>query len=191
MGWSGRYNFRWAYAQHFGYMYHFAAKKNPVVPEGLHDNGLLLTSLGVDFAKKTGFEKLEANFGWSLAIDRERPEGWRVAHGLLSELKVEYRGVGVENTYYRGGGQQHFYADHSNALYWGDPIYRAKEYNRTDLYLVFLKSALVNVQFRYTLHFAEQKLYHAQSLYATFDISRPKKNDEKTYRFLWDNWFNK
>ena len=190
MGWSGRYNYGALYGQLFGYMFHFAGIMEPAVPEGLHDNGLILTSLGVDFASKTGFEKLEANIGWSVGLERDRSlEDWHNPSGVLSEIKIEYRGLGLFNTYYNGGSQQVFYNDYGGELYWGDPIFRSKEYNRTDLYVNFIKTNVVNVRFAYSFHFTEGNMYEEQSLYATFDLDNLAKKTQKTYRFLWDNWF--
>ncbi|NDV47937.1 hypothetical protein D0T49_12875 [Paludibacter sp. 221] len=191
MGWSGRYALGVFYAQHFGYMFHFAGVMEPEVPEGLHDNGLILTSLGVDLAAKTGFQKLEINAGWSVGLERDRSfiDKWHTPQGLLSEIKIEYKGLGLFNTYYRGGKQQVFYADHANELYWGDKFYRTKEYNRSDLYINFFKTNVVNVKFMYSLHFTEQTLYHEQALYATFDINNFKKKGNADYEYIWSNWF--
>lgn len=190
MGWSARYNLGVFYGQHFGYMFHFAGMKDPVERQSVYDNGLMLTSLGLDFASITSFEKLEANFGWSVGLDRNRTFGnWHVANGFLSEIKVEYKGIGLFNTLYLGKGQQHYYEQHSNELYWGDPIYRSSEYNRTDLYVNFIKSNIANVRLVYSLHFTESKLYHEQALYASFNINNFEKKQEKPYEYLWSKWF--
>jgi len=192
MGWSGRYNYGIFYGQHFGYMFHFAGVMEPEIPEGLHDNGLILTSLGIDLAAKTGFDRLEANVGWSAGLECDRSLGdWHKLHGLLSEARIEYRGLGVFNTYYRGGSQQIFYNDHANELYWGDPVYRSKEYDRADLYISFIKTNVVNIKMTYSLHFTERMMYHQQMLTATFDLDnfRKKKAEQSTY--LWDYLFLK
>lgn len=191
IGWSGRYNLGVFYGQHFGYMYHFAKRKNPPQPDPLHDNGLIWTSLGVDLASKTSFEKLELNVGWSAGAERNRDgdNAWHVAHGLLSELKVEYKGLGLFNTYYRGGAQQRFYAQYGNALYWGDSFYRTKEYNRTDLYVNFFKTPVVNVKLVVSFHWAERNLYNEQTLCASFDLDNLQKKKAPRYEYIWDGWF--
>jgi hypothetical protein len=190
MGWSGRYNLGLFYGQHFGYMFHFAGIMDPEEPEGLHDNGLILTSLGIDLSSKTSFARLEANVGWSVGFDRDRNIGvWHRPQGFLSEIKVEYKGLGVFNTYYRGGSQQFFYEDHGNELYWGDPIYRAKEFNRTDIYVYFMKTDVVKLKLIYSLHFTEQTMYHQQAFYATFDLDNFNKKDTEKYEYIWSNWF--
>ena len=193
MGWSGRYNYGVLYGQLFGYMFHFARTMETIeTADGIHDNGLLLTSLGIDFSTKTDFEKLEANIGWSVGLERDRNfDRWHNPSGILSEVKVEYRGLGLFNTYYNGGSQQVFYNDHGGELYWGDPIFRSKKYNRTDIYVNFFKTDVVNIRFSYSFHFSEGNIFQEQALYATFDLNNIAKKTEKTYRYLWDNWFKK
>jgi hypothetical protein len=191
MGWSGRYHHGLFYAQHFGYMFHFAGVMAPEIYESIHDNGLILSSIGIDLAKKTGFAKLETNIGWSMGIERDRGIGvWHKPQGILSETKVEYRGLGVFNTYYKGDSQQTYYSDHGNELYWGDPIYRSKEYDRVDLYINFIQTEAVKLRFTYSLHLTEKQLYHEQAFYATFNLDNLKnKKHEKKYQYLWDQWF--
>lgn len=191
MGWSGRYNLGVFYGQHFGYMYHFAHRKNMDNPGNLHDNGLILTSLGVDFSSKTAFEKLEANLGWSVALERNRDgdNEWDTPQGLLSEVKIEYKGLGLFNTLYLGQGQQIYYETYGNALYWGDRFYRTKQYNRTDLYVNFFKTNVVNVKLIVTFHFAEKANYSQQALYASFDLDNLQKKEPPKYDYIWTNWF--
>jgi hypothetical protein len=195
VGLSGRYNLGMFYGQFFSYMYHFAAKKEAVVSEGLHDNVLVWTSLGIDLTKNTDlFQKLEINAGWTMGVERDRDIGvFHTPQGFLSEIKVEYKGLGLFNTYYRGRRQQVFYGDHSNNLYWGDPYYRSTEYNRADLYVNFIKTDVVNLRFTYSLHFVERAVvtHHEQLLTATFDLDNfsAKKGDSSRYEYIWDNWF--
>ena len=194
MGWSGRYNFFWhLYAQHFGYMFHHASKKNPQTDLPVNDNGLILTSLGIDLAKKTDFEKLETNIGWAVGLERNRGEGfWRTPQGILWETKAEYRGLELFNSFYCGKGQQVFYEKFGNELYWGDKIYRSNLYNRLDLTIHFTKNSVVNVNFTYSFHFLEKKVYSQQMLVATFDLDNfTDRKSEKKYRFLWNKWFKK
>lgn len=176
VGLSGRYNKGVFFAQQFGYMFHFFTVKNPVIEESLHDNILLLTSAGIDLAKKAGFDKLEADAGWVLGLERARADqtGWIKQNGLLVEAKIEFRGVGLFNTFYKGHGMLYYYNDHNNDLYWGDPVYRAKTYNRSDIYIRFIKTGKVNLKFIYSLHFMENRTYHEQALKLTLDLNNLK-----------------
>ena len=190
MGWSGRYNLHIFYGQHFAYMLHLAGVMEPVIPEGLHDNGLIAYSLGIDLSSKINFEKFEANAGLSLGMERDRDIGeWHYPRGFLSELKIEYKGLELYNTYYNGQRQQIFRHDHGSDLYWGDPFYRNKSYDRADLSVLFYKSDVVNVKFTWSLHLTEQTMFHQQLFYATFDLDNFKKKGQKKYQYIWDSWF--
>jgi hypothetical protein len=173
MGFSGRYNLGILYVQQFGYMFHFAGKKDPVVGEALHDNGVFLTSLGIDLAKLTNLGKLEANAGWVIGLDRARTDqgDWIAQQGLLIETRIEYKGIGLFNSFYKGRGQMNFYTDHTNELYWGDPVYRAKTYNRSDFYIQFINNKVVNTKLIYSLHLIENKIFHEQSLKVSFNLN--------------------
>ncbi len=165
-GLSGRYNYGIFYARYHGYMFHFAGFKNPAVEEAYHDNLVSLASVGVDFSGRTFFTRLEANAGWVSAAERARADktGWILLSGILAEARVEYKFIGLFNSIYRGAGLMYFYDSHDNDLYWGDPGYRAKTYNRSYLYLKFVNSKTVTIDLAYSLHFLESKIYHEQLL---------------------------
>jgi hypothetical protein len=173
MGFSGRYNFGVLYGQHFGYMFHFAGTMDPASTEALHDNGMFLTSVGIDLYKKTFFDILETNAGWVVGLDRSRTvqSGWIVEKGFLMETKLEYKGIGIFNSFYKGHGQMNFYHDHGNDLYWGDPVYRASTYNRSDLFVNFIRNRFVNVKLIYSLHFVENTVYHEQALKVSLNLN--------------------
>ncbi|OFY61444.1 MAG: hypothetical protein A2V64_12570 [Bacteroidetes bacterium RBG_13_43_22] len=161
------------YLRHFGYMYHFAGKKDPLIDEALHDNLLFHTSMGIDLSGKTFFERLDFNAGWVTGLERARADntGWIKRHGMLIEAGAEYKGVGLFNTLYSGKGLMYFYSDHSTDLYWGDPAYRAGNYNRTDIYLKFFRARRVNMEFTWSLHFLESNMYHEQMLIVRVDLN--------------------
>lgn len=166
MGISGRYNRGVFFLQNWSYMFHFAAKMDPVVEEALHDNGLILTTAGVDFSGKTCFRKLEAGAGWVIGLERSRADntGWISLNGFLMETRLEYKWFGLFNSFYKGSGCMYFYRDHGNELYWGDPAYRAQTYNRSDFYISFLQNRTVNINLTYSLHFLESRIYNEQML---------------------------
>jgi len=173
LGFSGKYNSGIFYMQQFTYLFHFAGMMNPIVDEALHDNGMIMTSIGLNFAKNTFLDRLEINSGWVVGLDRARSDmtGWKVHHGLLSEAKIEYKWIGLFNTFYCGNGQMYYYKDHNNELYWGDPFYRAKIYNRSDFYIKFIENKVVNINLVYSLHFAENTMYHEQLLKVSFCLN--------------------
>jgi hypothetical protein len=166
LGLSGRFNIGVFNLQHYGYYFHFAGKMNPLVDEALHDNALFLTSAGLDLSDRLFPGRLEANAGWVTALERARADntGWIRKNSLFLEARVEYKYMGLYNTFYSGSGLMQFYNDHGNDLYWGDPIYRAKQSDRLDAYLNFIKSSAINLELTYSLHFLEGRIYNEQML---------------------------
>lgn len=169
---SGKYRYGIFSFGHIGHMYHYAGKMDPVINEAYHDNLLFMTSAGIELAGRTFFDKLELNAGWVYAYERARADntGWIKMNGILLEMKAEYKGIGVFNTYYNGDGLMKFYHDHGSDLYWGDPAYRAKKYNRTDMYINFIGSEKVDIELTYSLHFLESSIYHEQMLKIKIDL---------------------
>jgi hypothetical protein len=195
MGWSGRYQFGIVYGQHFGYMFHFAGIMDPDKHSPVRDIGRMWTALGVDLSSKTPLDELEINAGGALGLERNRGtnDGWHHLNGLLSQVRVEYRGIGAFNTYYRGDSQAKFYDDYGSQLYWGDRLYRATHYDRLDGYIYFMKTDVVQLKFVFSLHFVQPDgMFTQQQLYATFDLDNLKnKKPSKKYQYLWDQWLSK
>jgi len=194
MGWSGRYNWKFLYGQHFGYMYHFAFTANPEQLDALHDNGRLWTALGLNLAAETALDELDINAGWAVGLERDRDtdSGWDSPQGLLSQVKAEYRGVGVFNTYYKGRGQGKYYDEFGSQLYWNDQLYRASRYDRLDGYVYFLKSEIITLKFIFSLHFLNSGMFTQQQFYAVFDLDNlKKKKPNKKYQYLWDHWYSR
>ena len=194
MGWSGRYTWNIFYGQHFGYMYHFAGVKDPELRTPVYDNGRLWTASGVDLSSKTPLDKLDINAGWAVGLERERAKNtrWNCLQGLLSEVKIEYRGVGLFNTYYHGDSQGKFYDKYDSQLYWNDRLYRATRYDRLDGYIYFINTDVVVLKFIFSLHFVGSGMFTEQQLYATFDLDNLKnKKPSKKYKYIWDHWLSK
>lgn len=176
IGFSGKYKPGVFYLQHFGYMFHYAGKMDPVVEEPLHDNLLFHTSAGLDLSGKTCFTKFDINAGWVIGLERSRAEntGWIPLNGLLVETRIEYKWIGLFNTFYKGDGLMHFYNELGNKLYWGDPSYRSKTTDRSDFYIRFLQSRTVDLQLTYSLTFMENRMYHEQMLKVIVNLNSLK-----------------
>jgi hypothetical protein len=147
-------------------MFHFAGRKDPFIDEALHDNIMMVNSAGIDLSGKSFLSRLEGSLGWVLGLERARADntGWIWMNGLQVDVTAEYRFAGIRNSLYAGRGQMHFYNDHENDLYWGDPAYRAGLYNRSDIYIKFLKKRGVDLELTWSLHFLEGKLFNEQML---------------------------
>ena len=90
------------------------------------------------------------------------------------ETRLEYKWFGLFNTFYKGDGMMYFYRELGNELYWGDPVYRAKSYNRSDFYVNFLQNRVVNIELTYSLHFLESRIYHEQMLKVILNLNSRK-----------------
>jgi len=176
IGFSGRFKTGIFYLQHFGAMFHYAGKMDPVTEEPLHDNLLFLTSAGIDLSDGTGFSKLETNAGWVTRLERSRSDnsGWIASNGLLVETRVEYKWFGLFNTFFSGNDMMHYYNVLGNKLYWGDPAYRSKVSDRSDFYIRFLQSRSVDLEFTYSLTFMEGRTYNEQMLKINVNLNSLK-----------------
>jgi hypothetical protein len=173
IGFSGRYKTGILYIQHFGAMFHYAGKMDPVVDEPLHDNLLFLTSAGIDLAGRTVFNKLEMNVGWTVREERSRLDnsGWISSNGLLMETRLEYKWLGLFNTFYKGDNMMYYYNKLGNRLYWGDPTYRSKVSDRADIYIDFLHKRDLSLILTYSLTFMESRIYHEQMLKVVVNLN--------------------
>jgi len=178
VGFNGKYRKGLFYVQQFSYMFHFAGIKDPIIDEALHDNIMLLTSAGLDFSERSVLDRLEFNAGYVTGLDRARGDntGWLVHNGFMAEAYMEYRRFGLFNSFYAGDGQMSFYEDHNNELYWGDPFYRTTVYNRSDLYLDFLRNKVVNARLLFSFHFTEKNVYNEQALKLSVNLNNIRLN---------------
>lgn len=176
IGFSGRYKTGLFYMEHFGAMFHYAGKMNPVVEEPLHDNLLFHTAAGIDLSENSVFSKLEANAGWVVRLERSRADnsGWISSNGFLTEQRIEYKWFGIFNTFFKGDNMMHYYKVLGNKLYWGDPTYRATTSDRADFYIGFLRSHTVALDLTYSLTFMENRMYHEQMLKLVVNLNSLK-----------------
>lgn len=172
IGFSGRYDIRSFYLQNYSTLFHFASRMNPYFEEPLHDNALFLTSLGYHFYDIPVLTLLDINAGLLSGIERSRGDnsGWILLNNIMIETRAEYRSLGLFNTFCSGSGLMHFYNSHGNDLYWGDPAYRAKIYNRSDFYIRFISNKIIDLELTWSLHLLENTVYHEQMLKLKIDI---------------------
>lgn len=196
IGWSGRLQKNIFHIQHFGYMFHqvmfdnkYSINNTPSI--SVKDNVKTVTALGIDFDRHTVFNRLESSIGASVSMERDRKTGeTHIPVGLIWESDIEFRGLGLKNTFYYGNSQQKFYSRYGNHLYWGDLMYKTQLYDRVDFIVYFYKSNILNIKLELSLHVAERRIYNQQILTASFDIDNFRnKTLDKSYKYIWDNIF--
>lgn len=165
------------YLKQNSYLYHFAGTSDPADTEALHDYGMILIAGGAELGETARIDKLDFNIGLLAGLERARGEGtgWIRERGLHIELRADYRWMGIFNSFYSGSRLMHFYSEHQNQLYWGDPAYRAGTYNRTDLYISFFKESKADLKLGYTIHMVEGKVYHQQLLRLSLELTQGKR----------------
>jgi hypothetical protein len=98
-----------------------------------------------------------------VSLDRIRGvyDGWETPAGFFARARLEYRGVGLHGTYYRGQGHEFIY---------GDSFYKAKEYGRMDIFWQPFKNKNVRGKIIISLHFIEKSLDFSQQVLVWIDI---------------------
>ncbi len=64
----------------------------------------------------------------------EKESTWQHSPGLQLNLDANYKGFGIDNELYMGKSQFLYYGEYGSLFYMGSQFYRAKSYNRADLY---------------------------------------------------------
>lgn len=180
MGGQGSFTHGMFFFQNFIYMYHFAGTAIPDPNDHVRDNGVAFLRFGVDASQKTLFDSLSISISGVKSFERSRGfVGWHTPEGFIVEATIEYKGLGINNVFYKGQGHN---------LDWGDPYYRLKSYNRLDIYFTPLQFERVKGRFGISMHFAEGNISHQQQFTLIVDLnSKPKKNSVVKSTF-WSNW---
>lgn len=182
---SGRFNLKRAFAGWFLTVNHFAKPKN--APEGMNviDNIMFNPYIGGNFSRLTPLDSLQLKTGLLMSLDRNRGDGiWHRPAGLLAELTLQWRFLGLHDVFYAGGNQLPFYNEFGSALHFADPFYRAKVYNRTDLYVYLLRNKYVECKALCNMHAVGGRLQFQQQLLLRFNINQQAVKKQKPL-----NWF--
>lgn len=166
-GFSGRYHYQFLYFSHHFLMGHFARPRISPPDFHLRDNGGFDLNLGADLSAYTFFDTLSFSAGALVSLDRIRHvyEGYETPAGLLAQLLVGYRGIGLQGTYYRGQGHEFLY---------GDSFYQAAEYGRMDLSWQPFHEKHVRGKLVFSIHFIEQSIDYSQQILVSIDIGRAR-----------------
>jgi hypothetical protein len=172
VGIDARYPMGIFYTQLYSYLTHYAKMLNHPDSQYINDNGMLLASVGIDLSKKIKLSKLTFSAGFLGNLEDNRgTTDWLFQKGLYLDFNLEYKRLGLKNTFYTGDKLMHFYPLEGNKLYWGDPNYRLSTYNRTDIYVKLFDSKIIKGKLMYSLHATEGKIYHEQSLLISADLN--------------------
>lgn len=112
------------------------AKRNPAPEgEGVNDDMFAYPYIGWDFSDKTVFDRFRIKAGYAVSFDRCRAIGdWEVDGGLLADLLLLWKKIGIIETLYAGNKQFPLYPMYGSLLNMGDPHYQSSFYSLTSIY---------------------------------------------------------
>ena len=151
---------------------HKANHADPTPHEGVCDDAYLSPNIGIDFAKPTPLDTLSLRASYIYGYQRERRTSTLFQpQGFMLEFMINWRWVGAKNTFYYGSNLMPLYGTYGADLNQGDPFYQSKLYNRTDLYVYFVRKAFVSCYFSWNMHYVpESGLQHQQQVIAVFSL---------------------
>lgn len=152
---------------------------NPLLPNTqLLDKILYEVALGVDFAKivqKESLQKAEIALVALGSLERKRQASGLgdFYNGSGGELRarLQYKGFGLEESYYFGKPQMQYFAEYGESVYNGLPFYHARSLNRINAYYEYRNDFLrLNVGFAF-YHF-DRQFALSQMLTLTLDAQK-------------------
>ena len=130
-----------------------------------HDRAFLDRS--IDHVLSLGRSSVELQNGnyssWQLNRDRQDRE-WKTPLGFMGDVKLRKWRFELSDHLYWGEKQFSDYQRHGNQLFRGDPYYRSKLYNRTDLTFYLLNKSYVQCRVTASVHYTEQKIDNSQQI---------------------------
>lgn len=122
------------------------AKRNPAPEgEGVNDDMFAYPYIGWDFSNKTVFDRFRIKAGYAVSFDRCRAIGdWKVDGGLLADLHLLWKKIGIIETLYAGNKQFPLYPMYGSLLNMGDPHYQSSFYSLTSIYSPIVHNQHVN-----------------------------------------------
>lgn len=179
-GFSGKVTKGLFFADFQSYVHHNANTLPPTPGEGVRENWLLQSTLGIHYTRKNDFEALLAA-GVLAGYERDRrfEEAFYKPVGFVGRLDAEYQGIGTKNTLYLGNSRLRMYDRFGDDLYAGTQFLRGKAYWQSEYYVRLIESNRVKAKLNINLHFSENNIYFQQMLTVSArigNIQHPQNN---------------
>ncbi|MDR2972129.1 MAG: hypothetical protein LBU83_09410 [Bacteroidales bacterium] len=183
---DGEYQYRILKIGGFLVLGHLANKSYPAKKDGVCDELVVNPYIKLDFSTLTPFRSFYIKSGYILSISRERiTESTFIKHGAEIELFLNWRFLGVKNTFYVGENLFPLYPNYASLLNRGSPYYQSKLYNRTDLFIYLYRNNFLNCYFSWNFHIVPKyKINHQQQLILCFSLDKMKQ--DKDLRGVFD-----
>ncbi|PAF53069.1 hypothetical protein BKH42_08005 [Helicobacter sp. 13S00482-2] len=91
--------------------------------------------------------------------------------GYQLDIKAQYNGFGIENSYYFGKPQMKYFYEYGEDFYNGLPFYQGTKYDRANFYYEY-KNDLLTARFSIIFHFVNQTIANQEMLTITLDTHK-------------------
>lgn len=154
IGGSGQFYYNKMFYKHDFIFTHYAHTSNVNTNEHIRDNGGIYSRIGCQTNKFLFCDSLIISAGGILSYDRTRGVTPLTYYkGLMTEFYLLYKSLGFRYTGYIGTGQ---------VLITGEPIYKAKSYNRVDLIWNLFNRAGIEGEVEFSVHFINDFIDYSQ-----------------------------
>lgn len=189
-GFSGKVTKGLFFADFQSYVHHNANTLPPILGEGVRENWLLQSTLGLHYAHKNDFEAiLAAGVLAGYERDRRFEEAFYKPVGFVGRLDAEYQGIGTKNTLYLGNSHLRMYDKFGDDLYAGTQFLRGKAYWQSEYYVRLIESNRVKAKFNINLHFSESNIYFQQMLTVSARIGNVQHPQNNIKTMSWKKIF--
>lgn len=147
-------------------MNHLAKSKNPPIDQYVIDNFVVNPYVGLDLGSRfAALDSCTLRVGLLTSIARDRADSeWKTPAGVWADMCVQWRWLGVKNTFYGGGRLYPLYGKFGALLDQGEPYYASKYYNRTSVYATLMNNAFMNLRASLDFNVTENNFNFYQKL---------------------------
>lgn len=153
---------------------HLARDKSRDPDQFVIDNILYNPYVGIDIVKTMHSSPLDScslRVGVLGGFSRDRRDWkWKTPAGIWADFDIEWKFLGLKNTFYAGAKLFPFYGRYNCLLDQGEPYYAASLYNRTSVYATFLSRKFMSLRAYLDFNVAPSHFNFYQRLILTFSI---------------------
>ncbi len=158
------------YADIKSYLFHYAKTKPSLPDDHVCDNAQAIISLGYYNPHFLIYNSLKIAVGIYSGFERERGTGLQdLPTGYFGQLVFDNKFAGFDSKLYFGDPRMILYSKYGNGLYWGNPLLQSGKFYENKFFIKIFNNKNVQAKLGYNLNFAEETVYHEQTL--TLNVS--------------------
>jgi hypothetical protein len=166
LGGTGTITLKKFFYKHDFVITHFALTSKPNSNEHIRDNGGIYSRIGIAVSEFSFFDSLTFSTGIVYSYDRTRNiTPLRYNKGCITEISLLYKSFGLKYTNYFGEGQ---------VIIPGDPLYKARFYNRLDLTWKIFNRPGIEGEVECSFHFINDFIDYSQKFTLRAEIETIK-----------------